>query len=136
MKKRSDNKTDIIIAYVFHLIFIILGYHLLHDNYDELAACAVAGGLAYLIYFFIRYSMYIKGYMPLVVYFNYIAGSAAEVILIFTGFIRADNGGFLAGLGMSIHVLSIVGFTLLLGILNTIKYFIYMHYQNPSAANN
>ena len=125
MKNRSDNKTDIIIAYVFHLIFIILGFLLLHGDSHKMAACAAAGGLIYLIYFSKRYN---KGYMPLVVYLNFIVGSAAEVILNLKGVIPTGVS-YLGGLDTFLHVVFVTGFTILLGVLNTIKYLKYKLYQ-------
>ena len=118
MKNIVKNLPDIIIAYLFHATFIILGFNWIYDDEKKLKLYALVGGLAYLTYFFIRYR---ERYMPMVVFLSFFIGSAAEVILNCTGVIPPDSG-FFRGIVQAIHVLYVIIFTVFLAIVNHKKY--------------
>ena len=117
MKK---NKIQIIIAYVYHAIFILLGFLLMQGYYDALLIISFSADILYLIYWIVLNR---KGHMAWIVYLNFVIGTVIEIILNRFGIIPGD-GGFFPGLAQFFYIFLLLFHAVALGIANLILWLI------------
>lgn len=116
----NRKKTNIIIAYAFHVVFIVMSFLLMQDYYDTLQIIFCILGSIYLICWIIGNR---KNYMPWSVYVHFTVGTIVQILLHASGVIPKD-GGWFSGLGQLLYIIFLVGHTLLLGLFNLIPYII------------
>ena len=114
MKKTVAN---IIIAYVFHAVIIMLDFLLMSDYQDGLMFTVMALDIAYLIYWIVLNR---KSHMPWLVYLNFIIGSGVEAALYWWGLTSTDGKPFKGGLVQIAFVFFLVIHAALLGIANLV----------------
>lgn len=112
----KENKNQIIIAYAYHVIFILLGFLLMQSSYDALQTMSVVAGILYWIYWIVLNR---KGHMAWIVYLNFVIGTVVELFLNGFGIIPED-GGFFPGLAQFFYMVIIVIQVAVLGITNLI----------------
>lgn len=112
---------QIIIAYVFHTIIIVLDFLLMSDYQDGLMFTVMALDIAYLIYWIV---MYRKSHMPWLVYLNFLIGSGIEAALYWWGLTSTDHRPFQGGLVQLTLIIFLVLHALLLGIANLVLWII------------
>lgn len=111
----------IVIAYVFHIVFIVKSFVMMQQNYDILQIAYIVLGIMYLIYWIICNR---KSYMTWDVYCHFAAGAVLQFLLNTCGVIPAD-GGFFSGLGQFAYAMLVVIHAVLVGLTNLILYVIY-----------
>ena len=114
----NRKKADILMAYAFHVVFIIMSFWLMQHHYDTLQTIFCVLGSIYLIYWIVGNR---KNYMPWSVYVHFTVGALAQILLNSSGVIPKDSGWF-SGLGQLLYVVFLVGHTSLLGLVNLILY--------------
>ena len=114
MKKTVAN---IIIAYVFHAVIIMLDFLLMSDYQDGLMFTVMALDIAYLIYWIVLNR---KSHMSWLVYLNFIIGSGVEAALYWWGLTSTDGKPFKGGLVQIAFVFFLVIHAALLGIANLV----------------
>ena len=126
----NRKKANILMAYVFHVVFIVMSFLMMQHYYDRLQTIFCVLGSIYLIYWIIGNR---KNYMSWSVYVHFTVGTLVQILLNSSGVIPKDSDWF-SGLGQLIYVIFLVGHTLLLGLVNLILYFIAKKKNNK--ANN
>ena len=126
----NRKKANILMAYVFHVVFIVMSFLMMQHYYDWLQTIFCVLGSIYLIYWIIGNR---KNYMSWSVYVHFTVGTLVQILLNSSGVIPEDSDWF-SGLGQIIYVIFLVGHTLLLGLVNLILYFIAKKKNNK--ANN
>jgi hypothetical protein len=126
----NRKKANILMAYVFHVVFIVMSFLMMQHYYDRLQTIFCVLGSIYLIYWIIGNR---KNYMSWSVYVHFTVGTLVQILLNSSGVIPEDSDWF-SGLGQLIYVIFLVGHTLLLGLVNLILYFIAKKKNNK--ANN
>lgn len=117
----SEKKwVQIVIAYVYHVFFILLGFLLMHSEYNVLQNVFIIAGIIYFIYWIVINR---KGYMPWIVYLHFAIGTVIELILNWYGIIPRD-GGFLPGLAQLVYIFLLLLHVAALGIANLILWLI------------
>ena len=111
----------IIIAYVFHIVFIVMSSVMMQQNYDALQMAYIILGVVYLVYWVICNR---KSYMPWDVYIHFVVGALVQFFLNKCGVIPAD-GGFFPGLGQFAYAVFVAIHAVLIGLANLILYVIY-----------
>ena len=111
---------QIVIAYVYHVLFILLGFLLMNSEYNVLQVIFIITGIIYFIYWIIINR---KGYMPWIVYLHFAIGTVIELILNWYGIIPGD-GGFLPGLAQLVYIFLLLFHVAALGIANLILWMI------------
>ena len=111
---------QIIIAYAYHVLFILLGFLLMQSEYDVLQIISIVAGIIYLIYWIVLNR---KGYMPWIVYLHFAIGTVIELILNWSGIIPRD-GGFFPGLAQLVYIFLLLVHVTALGIVNLILWLI------------
>ena len=116
----KDKKIQIIIAYVYHMIFILLGFLLMQSSYDALLVISAIAGIFYLIYWIVLNR---KSHMEWIVYLNFVIGTVIELLLNGFGIIPRD-GGWFSGLAQLFYMFLLVIHVAALGIANLILYLV------------
>lgn len=117
----SEKKwVQIVIAYVYHVFFILLGFLLMHSEYNVLQNVFIIAGIIYFIYWIVINR---KGYMPWIVYLHFAIGTVIELILNWYGIIPRD-GGFLPRLAQLVYIFLLLLHVAALGIANLILWLI------------
>lgn len=116
----KENKIQIIIAYVYHAIFILLGFLLMQNYCDAMLSSFVIVGILYWIYWIVLNR---KGHMAWIVYLNFVIGTVIELLLNGFGIIPED-GGFLPGLAQLCYMYLLVIHIAVLGITNLLLWLI------------
>ena len=111
-------KANILMAYAFHVVFIVMSFLMMQYYYDPLQTTFCILGSVYLIYWIIGNR---NNYMPWSVYVHFTVGTVMQILLNSSGVIPKDSGWF-PGLGQLLYVIIFVGHTLLLGLVNLILY--------------
>ena len=111
---------QIVIAYVYHVLFILLGFLLMNSEYNVLQVIFIITGIIYFIYWIIINR---KGYMPWIVYLHFAIGTVIELILNWYGIIPGD-GGFFPGLAQLVYIFLLLFHVAALGIANLILWMI------------
>ena len=112
----KNKKVQISIAYVYHAIFIPLGFLLMRHYSDIfLTVCAVAD-ILYLIYWIVLNR---KGYMPWIVYLHFVIGTVIEIFFYASGIIPSTEG-FISGIGSSFYILLLLFHAIAMGAANLI----------------
>ena len=111
---------QIVIAYVYHVLFILLGFLLMNSEYNVLQVIFIVTGIIYFIYWIIINR---KGYMPWIVYLHFAIGTVIELILNWYGIIPGD-GGFFPGLAQLVYIFLLLFHVAALGIANLILWMI------------
>lgn len=109
-----------IVAYAYHVIFILLGFLLMQGEYDVLQIISIVAGISYFIYWIVLNR---KGYMPWIVYMHFAIGTVVELILNIFGIIPRD-GGFFPGLAQFVYIFLLLVHVTALGIANLILWLI------------
>lgn len=112
----KENKIQIIIAYVYHAIFILLGFLLMQNYGDAMLSSFVIAGILYWIYWIVLNR---KGHMAWIVYLNFVIGTVVELFLNGFGIIPED-GGYFPGLAQFFYMVMLVIQVAVLGITNLI----------------
>lgn len=126
----NRKKANILMAYAFHVVFIVISFLMMQHYYDRLQTIFCVLGSIYLIYWIIGNR---KNYMSWSVYVHFTVGTLVQILLNSSGVIPEDSDWF-SGLGQLIYVIFLVGHTLLLGLVNLILYVIAKKKNNK--ANN
>ena len=116
----KDNKIQIIIAYLFHVVFILLELLFMKKECFTLVKGFTIAGILYWSYWI---WLNRKGYMPWIVYLNFFAVSTLNLILNWAEIIPADEG-FFPGLGRAIFGLFVLGHVALIGLTNFVLWLI------------
>jgi hypothetical protein len=116
----NRKKANILIAYAFHIAFIVMSFLLMHHYYDTLQTIFCILGSIYLCYWIIAN---IENYMPWSVYVHFTVGTLIQILLNIIGVIPKD-GGWCSGLGQLLYIIFLAAHTLLLGLVNLILYVI------------
>lgn len=116
----KDSKIQIIVAYVYHAIFILLGFLLMQSSYNALLVISMIAGILYLIYWIVLNR---KGHMAWIVYLNFVIGTVIELLLNGFGIIPRDAGWF-SGLAQLFFMFLLVIQVAALGIANLILWLI------------
>ena len=116
----NRKKANVLIAYAFHIVFIVMSFLMMQHYYDTLQTIFFVLGSIYLIYWIIGNR---KNYMPWSVYVHFTVGTLLQILLNISGVIPQD-GGWFSGLGQLLYVIFLVGYTLSLGLVNLIMYVI------------
>ena len=116
----KNKKIQILAAYVYHAVFILLGFLLILPYPLFLLWTFIAVGILYLIYWIVLNR---KGYMGWAVYLNYVIGTVIEAFFYFLGIIPKETGMF-ANLGHAFYLILLFIFTVVLGIVNLILWLI------------
>ena len=111
---------QIVIAYVYHVLFILLGFLLMNSEYNVLQVIFIVTGIIYFIYWIIINR---KGYMPWIIYLHFAIGTVIELILNWYGIIPGD-GGFFPGLAQLVYIFLLLFHVAALGIANLILWMI------------
>jgi hypothetical protein len=127
----NRKKANILIAYAFHIAFIVMSFLLMHHYYDMLHTIFCFLGSIYLYYWIITNK---KNYMPWSVYIHFTVGTLIQILLNIIGVIPKD-GGWLSGLGQLMYIIFLVAHTLLLGFVNLILYVIAKRKNNRANHN-
>ena len=117
MKKKVFN---IVLGYVFHIVFIVMSYFMMQSDYRNLQVTFIVAGIIYLLYWIISN---IKSYMPWIVYLHFSIGAIIQIILNNCGFIPED-AGFFPGLGQFFYWILVAALVLLIGLANLILFII------------
>lgn len=110
--------TNIILAYIFNVLFIVMSFLMMESDYDVLQGTFLIVSSVYLIYWIVLNR---KSYMPWAVYAHFVVGVAVQTALNYFGVIPKD-GGWFSGLGQFIYIIILLILTALLGIANLILY--------------
>ena len=116
----KENKIQIIIAYAYHAIFILLGFLLMQYYNNAMLSSFVIAGILYWIYWIVLNR---KGHMAWIVYLNFVIGAVIELLLNGFGIIPED-GGFFSGLAQFFYMIMLVIQVAVLGITNLILWLI------------
>ena len=116
----KDRKIQIIVAYVYHAIFILLGFLLMQNSYSVLLNISVIASILYLIYWIVLNR---KGHMAWIVYLNFTIGTVIELLLNWFGVIPRDAGWF-SGLAQLFYMIILLIHVAALGITNLILWLI------------
>ena len=116
----NNKLIHIVIAYIFHIIFIVMSIEMMKQDCRELLIAFIVIGVGYLIYWFI-YNR--KSYMPWIVYFNFLVGAVTQIILNNNGVVTED-GGMFSGIGQFFYVVLVVVHAAIVGIMNLILFLI------------
>lgn len=116
----KENRIQIIVTYVYHLIFILLGFLLMRNSYNTLLVISIIAGILYLIYWIVLNR---KGHMAWIVYLNFVIGTVIELLLNGFGIIPED-GGFFPGLAQLFYMFLLLIHVAALGIANLILWLI------------
>ncbi|MCH5255905.1 MAG: hypothetical protein J1D87_01380 [Lachnospiraceae bacterium] len=100
----KEKKVQIIIAYLYHAFFILLGFILMMDAPDALLTIAIVADILYLVYWIVLNR---RSHMPWIVYLHFVIGSAVEIILNWFGIIPAD-GWMMSDMGQAIYLLFVL----------------------------
>lgn len=111
----KENWVQIIVAYVYHAIFILLSFFMMESDYNALQIIACIAGILYLIYWIVFNR---KGHMAWIVYLNFGIGTVIEISLNWFGIIPADGGMFFPGLAQFFYIVILLIHAALLGIAN------------------
>ena len=114
----NRNNVNILVAYAFHIVFIVMSFLLMRHYYDTLQTMFFILGSIYLIYWMIGNR---KKYMQWSVYVHFTVGALVQILLNSSGVIPKD-GGWFSGLGQLLYVIFLAGYTVLLGLVNLILY--------------
>ena len=114
MKKTVVN---IIIAYVFHAVIIMLDFRIMRDYPDGLMYTVMALDIVYLIYWIVLNR---KSHMPWLVYLNFLIGSGVEAALYWWGLTSTDYRPFKGGLEQLALLIFLAIHAALLGIANLV----------------
>ena len=117
----SRKKLHILIAYMFHIIFIVLGFLMMRSYYNSLQIIFLISGGLYIIYWIVCSR---KNYMPWAVYMNFGIGALLQVLLNECGIIPED-GGWFPGLGQFFYIIFVAVHAVIIGIINLILYVIH-----------
>ncbi|SCW55991.1 hypothetical protein SAMN02910456_01858 [Ruminococcaceae bacterium YRB3002] len=110
------------IAYVYHVIFIILGFILMEDHPFVMMGIAAGAGLIYWIYWI---AVSRRSYMPWIIFLHFVIGTAVEAVLNWFSIIPND-GGELPGAGQFLYIALIVLQTVALMAINGAMNIIYV----------
>lgn len=116
----KNNKIQIIVTYVYHALFILLGFLLMQSSYNTLQVISIIAGILYLIYWIVLNR---KGYMAWIVYLNFVIGTVIELLLNGFGIIPED-GGLFPGLAQMFYMFLLLIHVAALGIANLILWLI------------
>ena len=117
----KENKIQILVAYAYHAIFILLSFLMMQNDYNALQMSAVIAGILYLVYWIFLNR---KGHMAWMVYLNFAIGTAIEITLNWFGIIPEDGGLFFPGLAQFFYIIILLIHVALLGIANLILWLI------------
>ena len=112
MKKTVAN---IIIAYVFHAVIILLDFLLMRNRPGTLLLLVMALDIGYLIYWIVLNR---KTYMPWLVFLNFLIGSGVEAALYWWGLTSTDQRPFYGQWEPMTLIIFLIIHALLLGIAN------------------
>lgn len=115
---KKQTHLQMTVAVLYHMIFIMLSYLLMRNDFGIVLGWSLISAAAYLIYWIVSRR---KSYMPWSVYGCFVLGTIAEVVLNLTEVIPSD-GGFFAGLGQAVYVFLIIIEAVVFGIANIILY--------------
>ncbi|MBR3419411.1 MAG: hypothetical protein IKG82_12025 [Oscillospiraceae bacterium] len=121
----------ILIAYLFHLIPIILGFVSGRNRFHFMGLCAIIGTIAYIIYW-CRVNR--KQFLTWSVFVHFLIGAAAQIILNKMEIIRPD-GGFMPGLGQYFYIIYVQVSLVLVGLTNLILWLIDRRRKKKQAAS-
>ena len=113
-------RKHIVIAYIFHLVPIILGFTAGRDRFHFMGFCSIFGTIAYIIYW-CRANR--KQFLSWAVFVHFLIGAAAQILLNHSEIIRPD-GGMFPGLGQYFYIIYVAVSAGLVGITNLILWLI------------
>ena len=116
----KENKIQIIVAYVYHAIFILLAFLLMRNDYNALLIISVIAHILYLIYWIVLNR---KGHMAWIVYLHFVIGTVIEIIFNWFGIIPNDAGWF-PGRAQLFYIFLLLFHVAALGIANLILWLI------------
>ena len=120
MENMRGKRIHIIIAYIFHLVLIVMSFFMMESYYDSMQISFICFGILYIVYWIICSR---KRYLPWTVYLNFCVGVLAQVLLNYCGIIPKDEGWF-SGLGKFFYMIFVVAHAVIVGIINLILYVI------------
>ncbi|MBR3448922.1 MAG: hypothetical protein IKH27_14085 [Oscillospiraceae bacterium] len=120
----------ILIAYIFHLVPIILGFTAGRDRFHFMGFCAIAGTIAYIIYWCIANR---KQFLSWAVFVHFLIGAAVQIILNAAEIIEPDSGMF-SGLGQYFYMIYVAVSAVLVGLTNLILWLIDRRRKTKQAA--
>lgn len=120
----------IIIAAVFHLILIAMGFLPMRDRFDLMSVVLLGGTVIYIIYWCIVNR---KQFLSWLVFLTFLLGSVLQIVLNYAAIIPTDTGLF-SGFGQFFYTVYVVGAALLVGITNLILWLIDRHRRKKQAA--
>lgn len=119
----KNKKIQILAAYVYHAVFILLGFLFILPHPVFLLKTFTAVSILYLIYWIVLNR---KGHMAWAVYLNFVIGTIIEAFFYFLGIMPMETGIF-ANLGHAFYLIFLFIFTVVLGIANLILWLIDKH---------
>ena len=120
MENMRSKRIHIIIAYIFHLVLIVMSFFMMESYYDSMQISFICFGILYIVYWIICSR---KRYMPWAVYFKFCVGGLGQILLNYCGIIPED-GGWFPGLGQFFYMIFVVAHAVIVGIINLILYVI------------
>ena len=120
----------IIIAAVFHLILIAMGFLPMRDRFDIMSVVLLSGTVIYIIYWCIVNR---KQFLSWLVFLTFLLGAVLQIKLNFAEIIPTDTGLF-SGFGQFFYMVYLAGSVLLVGITNLILWLIDRHRRKKQAA--
>ncbi len=121
----------ILIAYIFHLVPIILGFTAGRDRFHFMGFCAIAGTIAYIIYWCIANR---KQFFSWAVFVHFLIGAAVQIILNAAEIIEPDSGMF-SGLGQYFYIIYVQVSLVLVGLTNLILWLLDRRRRKKQAAS-
>lgn len=115
----KENKIQIIVAYLYHAIFVLLAFLLMQNDYNVLLIISIIADILYLIYWIVLNR---KGHMAWIVYLHFGIGTVMELILNF--FVIPNDGGWFPGIAQLFYMFLLLYHVAALGIANLILWLI------------
>lgn len=113
-----NREGNILFALFYHLVFCLLATLMMKGDCLLLISLGMVGGAVYLLYWIITAR---KAYMPWSVYLAFCAGTVVQAFLCHAEIFPADKG-FFSGLGRWLYGDFVIGYAIILGIVNLIMY--------------
>ncbi len=117
-----DKKRQIIVSYIFHAVFILLGLLMMRKHSDILLLIAAVADVLYLLFCI---TVNRKTHMPWAVYVHFLIGTAVEFVLNLSGIIPYDEQLLMSGMSQLLYLLMLTLLTLLLGFSNLVLWLIH-----------
>lgn len=121
----------ILIACLFHLVPITLGFISGSNRFHFMGLCAIIGTIAYIIYW-CRVNR--KQFLTWAVFVFFLIGAAVQILLNHKEIIQPD-GGFMPGLSQYLYIIYVQVSLVLVGITNLILWLIDRNRRKKQAAS-